>query len=69
MTPLPFSLLRNLFYQALCQLLHDVLDVAKTKQAYIYVYANSLVPMDIGWLAKCRRLGVRLTDLWRRDAS
>jgi RimJ/RimL family protein N-acetyltransferase len=28
-------------YQALCQLLHDVPAVAKTKQAYIYVYGDN----------------------------
>jgi RimJ/RimL family protein N-acetyltransferase len=32
---------RGLFYQALCQLLHDVPILAKTKRAYIYVYADN----------------------------
>ena len=32
---------QGLFYQALCQLLHDVPAVAKTKQAYIYVYGDN----------------------------
>lgn len=32
---------RGLFFQALCQLLHDVPTVAKTKQAYIYVYGDN----------------------------
>ncbi|HKT33734.1 MAG TPA: GNAT family N-acetyltransferase [Nitrospira sp.] len=32
---------QGLFSQALCQLLHDVPALAKTKQAYIYVYADN----------------------------
>ena len=32
---------QGLFFQALCQLLHDVLALAKTKQAYIYVYGDN----------------------------
>jgi RimJ/RimL family protein N-acetyltransferase len=32
---------QGLFYQALCQLLHDVPAVAKTTQAYIYVYGDN----------------------------
>jgi len=32
---------RGLYLQALYQLLHDVLTLAKTKQAYIYVYADN----------------------------
>lgn len=33
---------QGLFFQALCQLLHDVLALTKTKQAYIYVYADNI---------------------------
>ena len=32
---------QGLFYQALCQLLHDVPALTKTKQAYIYVYGDN----------------------------
>jgi RimJ/RimL family protein N-acetyltransferase len=32
---------QGLFFQALCQLLHDVAALAKTKQAYIYVYGDN----------------------------
>src|SRR5690242_14992218 len=32
---------RGLFFDALCQLLHDVPALAKTKQAYIYVYGDN----------------------------
>ena len=32
---------QGLFYQALCQLLHDVPALAMTKQAYIYVYGDN----------------------------
>jgi len=32
---------QGLFYQALSQLLHDVHTLAKTKQAYIYVYGDN----------------------------
>ena len=38
-TPLFFA--QGLFYQALWKLLHDVPAVAKTKQAYIYVYGDN----------------------------
>jgi len=37
----PLARGRGLFYHALCQLLHDVPILAKTKQAYIYVYADN----------------------------
>ena len=33
---------RGLYFQALCQLLHDVQTVAKTTHAYIYVYADNV---------------------------
>jgi RimJ/RimL family protein N-acetyltransferase len=32
---------QGLFFQALCQVLHDVPTLAKTKQAYIYVYGDN----------------------------
>jgi RimJ/RimL family protein N-acetyltransferase len=32
---------QGLFFQALCQVLHDVPAVAKTKRAYIYVYGDN----------------------------
>lgn len=32
---------RGLFFEALCQLLHDVPTLARTKQAYIYVYGDN----------------------------
>jgi RimJ/RimL family protein N-acetyltransferase len=32
---------QGLFFQALCQLLHDVSALAKAKQAYIYVYGDN----------------------------
>jgi GNAT superfamily N-acetyltransferase len=32
---------KGLFFQALCQVLHDVPTLAKTKQAYIYVYGDN----------------------------
>ena len=37
----PLARGRGLFYQALCQLLRDVPVLAKTKRAYIYVYADN----------------------------
>ena len=37
----PSARSRGLIHHALCQLSHDVPAVAKTKQAYIYVYGDN----------------------------
>ena len=37
----PFGRRRGLFFQAMCQILHDVPLLTSAKQAYIYVYADN----------------------------